>query len=57
MEKFCGELKKQLEQPFPPLSENIFTGALSPLSYESYTKKEKKAQSHECKWENGYGIW
>ena len=56
MEKFCGELKKQLEQPFPPFSENIFTGALSSLSYESYTKKEKKARPHEDKGENGYGI-
>ena len=53
---FCGELKKQLEQPFPPFSENIFTGALSSLSYESYTKKEKKARPHEDKGENGYGI-
>ena len=57
VEKFCGELKKQLEQPFPPFSENIFTGALSSLSYESYTKKEKKAWPHEDKGENGYGIW
>jgi hypothetical protein len=40
----------------PPFSENIFTGALSPLSYESYTKKEKKARPHEDKGENGYGI-
>jgi len=69
VEKFCGELnKKRLtrknslnkqtnKQPFLPFSENIFTGCPSSPSYESYTKKKKKAQSHECKWENGYGIW
>ncbi len=56
MEKFCGELKKQLEQPFPPFSEYIFTGAPSPLSYESYTKKKKKKPPHEDKGENGYVI-
>ena len=57
MEKFCRELKKQLEQPFPPFSENIFTGCPSPSSYEGYTKSKEKEISHEGKGENGYGIW
>ena len=57
MEKFFGELKKQLEQPFPPFSENIFTGCPSPSSYEGYTKSKEKEISHEGKGENGYGIW
>jgi hypothetical protein len=56
VEKFCGELKKQLEQPFPPFSENIFTGSPSPAPYESYTKEKKKETPHEDKGENGYGI-
>jgi len=44
VEKFCGELKKQFEQPFPPirLAKNIFTGSPSSPSYESYTRKKKK---------------
>ena len=57
VEKFCGELKKRLKQPFPPFSENIFTGAPLPLSYESYTKKKKKPP-HElcvCVWWEGEG--
>ncbi len=57
VEKFCGELKKQLEQLFPPISENIFTGSPSPSSYDSYTRKKEKERSHEDKGENGYGIW
>ena len=57
MEKFCGELKKQFEQPFPPFSENIFTSSFSPAPYESYTKEKKKKNPHEDKGENGYGIW
>jgi hypothetical protein len=56
VEKFCGELKNHLEQPFPPFSENIFTGAPLPLSYESYTKKKEEEPPHEDKGENGYGI-
>jgi hypothetical protein len=43
VEKFCGELKKQCEQPFLPFSENIITGALSSPSYESYTKKREES--------------
>ena len=44
VEKFCGELKKQFEQPFPPirLAKTSSRVAPSPPSYESYTKKEKK---------------
>jgi len=57
VEKFCGELKNRLEQPFPPFSENIFTGSFSPAPYESYTKGKKKKNTHEDKGENGYGIW
>ena len=57
VEKFCGELKNQLEQPFSPFSENIFTGSFSPAPYESYTKEKKKKNTHEDKGENGYGIW
>ena len=56
VEKFCGELKKRLKQPFPPFSENIFTGAPLPLSYESYTKKKKKPPHELCVcvwWERG----
>jgi hypothetical protein len=56
VEKFCGELKKQLEQPFPPISENIFTASSSLASYDSYTRKKEKKKSHEGKGENGYGI-
>ena len=58
MKKFCGELKKQLEEPFLPFSENIFTGSPSPAPYKSYTKekKKKKKNPHEDKGENGYGI-
>jgi len=56
VEKFCGELKKQFEQPFPPFSENIFTGSFSPAPYESYTKEKKKKNTHEDKGENGFGI-
>ena len=55
-EKFCGELKKQCEQPFFSFSENIFTGSFSPAPYESYTKEKKKKNPHEDKGENGYGI-
>jgi hypothetical protein len=47
VEKFCGELKKQFEQPFPPISENIFTGSFSPAPYESYTKKKEKKKHRE----------
>ena len=56
MEKFCGELKKQLEQPFPPISENIFTGSPSPASYDSYTKKKEKERPHEGKGEKWLGY-
>jgi hypothetical protein len=60
VEKFCGELKKQLTENslnnhFLPLA-NIFTGSSSPSSYESYTKRKVKKRSHEDKGENGYGI-
>ena len=57
VEKFCGELKKQCDQPFFSFSENIFTGSFSPAPYESYTKEKKKKNPHEDKGENGYGIW
>jgi hypothetical protein len=56
VEKFCGELKKQCEQPFLSFSENIFTGSFSPAPYESYTKDKEKKNPHEDKGENGYGI-
>ncbi len=60
VEKFCGEIKKQLAENslnnhFLPLA-NIFTGSLSTASYESYTRKKEKERSHEGKGENGYGI-
>ena len=57
VEKFCGELKKQLEQPFPPFSENIFTGSPSPSSYEGYTKSKEKEISHEGKEEKWLGVF
>ena len=53
VEKFCGELKKATnpknslnKQPFPPFSENIFTGSPSPAPYESYSKEKKKETPH-----------
>ena len=50
VEKFCGELKKQREQPFLPFSENIWSH--SPAPYKSYTKeKKKKKNPHEDKGE------
>jgi hypothetical protein len=57
VEKFCGELKKQLVENslnnhFLPLA-NIFTGSPFPASYESYTRKKEKERSHEDKGENG----
>jgi hypothetical protein len=59
VEKFCGELKKQFEQPFPPirLAKTSSRGAFFSLLTSHILGREKKAQSHECKWENGYGIW
>ena len=44
-------IKKQLEEPFLPFSENIFTGSPSPAPYESYTKEKKKKNPHEDKGE------
>ncbi len=62
MEKFCGELKKQLTENslnnnFLPLA-NIFTASPSSASSKSYTKKkkQKKEKSHEGKGENGYYL-
>ena len=48
VEKFCGggELKKQFEQPFPPIRLAKTSSRVAPPSpsYESYTKKEKEAK-------------
>jgi hypothetical protein len=61
VEKFCGggELKNQCEQPFPfiRLAKTSSRGAFFSLLTSHILGREKKAQSHECKWENGYGIW
>jgi hypothetical protein len=40
--------KSDLNNHSPPFSENIFTGAPLPLSYESYTKKKKKHELCVC---------
>jgi len=40
--------KSDLNNHSPPFSENIFTGAPLPLSYESYTKKKKKHELCEA---------
>ena len=48
--------KSDLNNHSPPFSENIFTGAPLPLSYESYTKKKEEEPPHEDNGENGYGI-
>jgi hypothetical protein len=59
VEKFCGELKKQCEQPFPPirLAKTSSRARFLLLLTSHILRREKKARSHECKWENGYGIW
>ena len=52
--------KSDLNNHSPPFSENIFTGAPLPLSYESYTKKKKKHELCVCVCvcdERGGGIW
>jgi len=40
--------KSDLNNHSPPFSENFFTGAPLPLSYESYTKKKKKHELCVC---------
>ncbi len=60
VEKFCGEIKKQLAENslnnhFLPLA-NIFTGSPSPASYDSYTKKKEKEWQHEGKGEKLLGF-
>ena len=49
VKKFLRRIKKQLEEPFLPFSENIWSP--SPAPYKSYTKEKKKKNPHEDKGE------